>query len=140
MIDLEKARCAYDSQKSRAKSRGIGWEFNFQTWVDWWGADIERRGSGPDDVQMQRFADTGPYAAWNVRKGTPKDNAKTRGHMQRLANTMQAKADLEAARDAAPTAPPRDELPQDEAYLRRRMGVRSSFDSYTDFRAADKGR
>ena len=139
-MDRSTARIAYESQKSNAKRRGIEWEFNFQTWFDWWGADIDRRGSGPEDLQMQRFADEGPYAAWNVRKGTPKDNAKTRGSIQRRDNSLAAQAELQKALDGAEIAPPRDELPEDEAYLRRRLGLRSSFDCRTDFRAADKRR
>lgn len=125
-MDRTVARICYNRQKSGAKRRGISWEFNFQTWLDWWGADIERRGIGPNDLQMQRFADTGPYAAWNVRKGTPKDNAKTRGHMQRKRNTEAAKAAIESARGASEPTACKDWMEDDEHELNKMFGVRSS--------------
>lgn len=126
-MDREEARRAYDHQKAGAARRGVEWEFNFQTWLDWWGADIERRGSGPNDLQMLRFADSGPYAAWNVRKGTPKDNAKTRGNMIRKRNGEAARAELEAARDASiPVADQKDEFTEDEVTLRSMFSPRSS--------------
>jgi len=135
-MDRSAARGAYDRQKANARRRGIEWEFNFQSWLDWWGEDLERRGVGPNSLQMQRFADEGPYAAWNVRKGTPKDNAKTRGHMERKRNSLAAKAALEAARDADQgTAPERDELPEDEAYIKRMVGLRNSFQLTGVFKA-----
>lgn len=70
---------AFYQQRNNAKIRGIGWDLTYQQWRDWWGADIDRRGTGRSDLQMQRIADAGPYALDNIRKGVPKDNARTRG-------------------------------------------------------------
>lgn len=137
-MDRSAARHAYEQQKSGSKARGIDWEFNFQSWLDWWGNDIDRRGCGPNDLQMQRFADSGPYAAWNVRKGVPRDNAKTRGLVQRTRASGEAKNALEAARYASiGLEPSRDELSEDEAFLRSEVGLKSSY-QMTGFFAADK--
>ena len=88
---------------------------------------------------MQRFADTGPYAAWNVRKGTPKDNAKTRGNMERRRNGEAAKAALEAARDACEPVSKDYEFDEDAHELRRMFGLRSGMSMFGSFRS-DKNR
>ena len=80
-FSLRNVKVAYASQKGGAKRRGIEWQFTFETWLAWWGDDLPRRGTRPLDLQMQRKADRGPYAPWNVTKGTPKDNGRTRGAM-----------------------------------------------------------
>lgn len=92
---------AYCQQKHGAAVRGVEFKLTFKEWCDFWGEDVDRRGSGPDDLSMQRFADTGPYAIGNIRKGTPRENAVTAGHMTRLRNTTQAKQELEFALDQA---------------------------------------
>lgn len=58
--------------------RGIAWEFTFETWLAWWGDDLDRRGNLRGELSMQRFADAGPYSPDNTRKGTPLDNGRTR--------------------------------------------------------------
>ena len=68
---------AYQSQKSGATARGIEWKLTFREWRDWWGDDIDKRGRGANQLQMQRFNDSGPYAIGNITKGTPKQNAAT---------------------------------------------------------------
>ena len=126
-MDRTAARTAYAKQKSSARSRGIEWEFNFESWLDWWGYDFDRRGTGPNDLQMQRFADSGPYASWNVKKGAPRDNAATRGHMTRKRNSEAAKAVIEAARDACtPMSKERPEMTDDELELQKMFAPRSS--------------
>ena len=128
-MDRAEAFKRFCSQRSGAKARGIEWCFSFDEWLAWWGADLGRRGLGHDQLQMQRLGDQGPYAPHNVRKGYPKDNGKTRGDAQRHKNSLQAKADLEAARDAAEIKPDRDERSEDEHVLDRMFRVRSSFET-----------
>ncbi|PRE20310.1 hypothetical protein [Burkholderia multivorans] len=77
-MSLAKYRIAFNLQRHNAGRRGIGWELTFEQWLEWWGEDIERRGVGPDRLQMQRIADAGPYAIGNIKKGVPKQNSKTR--------------------------------------------------------------
>lgn len=67
----------FQSQRSGAMTRRIGWELTFEQWLEWWGDDVDRRGRGPNDLQMQRINDAGPYALGNIVKGTPKQNAAT---------------------------------------------------------------
>lgn len=134
-MDRSSARQKYASQKSRAKQHGIGWELTFDQWLAWWGSDLARRGSGPNSLQMQRPADTGPYALGNIRKGTPRDNMKTAANMKRLRATMKAKADLEAARDASEPSPSEDWLDEDEQELQQMFGVRSSVNYPVIFKA-----
>ena len=53
----------------------------FKQWLDWWGEDLDQRGRGGHELSMQRPCDSGPYALDNIRKGTPKDNGRTRAAM-----------------------------------------------------------
>lgn len=101
-MDLKTARSRYHAQKQNAKRRGIAWDLTFQLWLDWWGADLDNRGPKPWNLQMQRPADQGPYALWNIRKGHPKDNGRTysAAHQNRKAEAL-ARAHQEAL-DAAP--------------------------------------
>ncbi|CAG9205621.1 conserved hypothetical protein [Burkholderia gladioli] len=73
-----KYKIAFQTQRHNAGRRGIEWELTFEQWLDWWGDDIERRGVHPHNLQMQRIADSGPYALGNIKKGHPKQNAQTR--------------------------------------------------------------
>lgn len=99
-MDINKYRAAYERQKAGAKVRGIEFLLTFKEWCDFWGDDVDRRGLGPNDLMMCRHADTGPYAVGDISKGTPKDNAKTRGNMSRKRSTDKAHAELQAALDA----------------------------------------
>lgn len=65
-------------------SRRIEWELTFEQWVEWWGDDIELRGQGSDNLQMQRINDTGPYALGNIVKGTPKQNTATANEQREI--------------------------------------------------------
>jgi hypothetical protein len=82
----DKAYIAYCGQQLSAARRGIEWEFTFQTWLEWWGDDLERRGVGPDKLCMMRAHDQGPYSPENCSKGFAKDNAKTAGTIRRHKN------------------------------------------------------
>jgi hypothetical protein len=77
----------YNSQKSKAKIRGIKWEFTFETWCEWWGDDYFNRGTGTSNLVMQRKEDKGPYSPENVIKGPPIQNLRTSGRMRRKRNT-----------------------------------------------------
>jgi len=77
-LDAKKALQAYHSQKHNAKRRGIGWELTFKEWCDFWGEDIDRRGTKRGCLQMQRHMDAGPYKLGNIKKGEPRDNVRTR--------------------------------------------------------------
>lgn len=127
-MDINKYRRAFAQQKAGAASRGIGFHLTFQEWCEFWGEDIDRRGSGPDNLQMQRPADTGPYAVWNIRKGTPKQNAVTRGHMERKRASDQAAVELQIALDAAMNDSSEPELDEREnEFDQRRLGIKSSY-------------
>ncbi|MCP3709743.1 hypothetical protein M3I54_22630 [Paraburkholderia sp. CNPSo 3274] len=82
-MSLAKYRVAFNTQRHGAARRGIGWELTFEQWLEWWGADIERRGTGECNLQMQRIADAGPYAIGNIKKGTPKQNSSTAAIVRR---------------------------------------------------------
>lgn len=74
---LSQYRADFCNQRSNAARRGIEWCLTFEEWYEWWGDDIDKRGSGHGSLQMQRTADSGPYALWNIRKGYPRDNSHT---------------------------------------------------------------
>lgn len=67
-------RGKYQKQMERAKARGVEWLFTFETWMEWWGADFERRGRGPNDLVMARKGDVGPYSPDNCVKQAHYDN------------------------------------------------------------------
>jgi hypothetical protein len=120
-MHIKQALVAYRNQKSGAKRRGIEFCLSFKEWCDWWGEDIGQRGNGPDQLQMQRLADSGPYALGNIRKGCPRDNMKTAGHMKRLRAAKMAEADLSARKDAMmfePSNVPMPETTEDEEFFK----------------------
>jgi len=65
----------YHNQKTRSRIRNIEWQFTYDTWIEWWGDDIENRGSKSGQLVMSRFNDSGPYHPDNVRKATVNENA-----------------------------------------------------------------
>lgn len=67
-------RPAYRVRKSQARKRGIAWLLTFEQWLVWWGADIDKRGAGANDLQMLRYGNQGPYTLGNIYKGRPSDN------------------------------------------------------------------
>ena len=71
---IDKVKQAYNSQKSGAKKRGIEWNFNFESWLDWWGDDIHKRGRSKGCLVMARTGDVGAYQPDNVRKTTHEEN------------------------------------------------------------------
>lgn len=108
-MESKYAIAAFKQQKARAKRRGIGWELTFQQWIEWWGADIERRGRRQNCLQMQRRADAGPYAIGNIYKGTPQKNANTQGAVARNRAQEKAKRAHQARLDALMWEPSKEE-------------------------------
>lgn len=102
-MDTALAKKRYHSQRNGAKKRGIEWRLTFREWLDWWGEDLDRRGSGRDQLQMQRKLDSGPYALGNIVKGVPRQNVRTWQTVRRNVRAAAAKSAHEAALDAAPT-------------------------------------
>jgi hypothetical protein len=112
----------FNRQKARAAARGIEWQLSFDQWVTWWGEDINLRGKGVGQLQMQRFGDKGPYAIWNIKKGTPQQNSKTMGALRRNHNQQAASDRHQRNLDAAIHAPSLD--PPDDS---------EEIDSYSGF-------
>lgn len=108
---------AFKSQKAGAAARGIGWELTFEEWLSFWGNDIDRRGSGRNSLQMQRFADTGPYALGNIRKGVPAQNSATYSAMSQNRKAVRAAREHQKRLDAmmfAPSAPAYEDDPAED--------------------------
>jgi hypothetical protein len=127
-MDINKYRRAYHNQKAHAAQRGIEFLLTFQEWCDFWGEDIERRGNGPNDLQMQRHADTGPYTIGIIRKGTPKQNAVTAWNMRRKRECEMSAEELQIALDAMMNEPDRldhDDDGRESHYFH--MGIKSSY-------------
>lgn len=125
-MDISKYRAMYNAQKNAASQRGIDFQLSFQEWCDFWGEDIERRGSGHGQLQMQRFADSGPYAVGNIRKGTPKQNAATASKMRAKRECDAAAAQLQIDLDRMmneESAPERDDDGAESVYS---LGIRTS--------------
>ena len=137
-MSIEKYLDAYATQRHRAKSRGIEFKLTFKEWCDFWGDDIERRGSGPNDLQMQRIGDSGPYAIGNIKKGTPSQNAKTMGLVRRSRNTALAREIHEAELDYLMTQESGEEKwLDDDAHELAKLGYKTSLHARYDF-VADK--
>lgn len=85
-IEQKQVKAMYSRQKANAKRRGIDWQFTFETWVEFWGDDLQQRGKFHHNLCMQRFGDTGPYSPTNVKKDFARENARTRGVIVRSRN------------------------------------------------------
>ena len=66
----------YHNARYCAAQRGIEWQFNYDTWIDWWGNDMQRRGPYKGQLVMARRNDTGPYHPDNVDKMLSSDNCR----------------------------------------------------------------
>lgn len=69
-------RRAYTNQRSRAKGRGIAFEFTFEQWCAWWQREWQLRGRNYKQFVMGRKNDRGPYSPGNVVCITQGQNAK----------------------------------------------------------------
>jgi hypothetical protein len=78
-----KLRAAYYTQKHRAKTRGIEWEFTFDSWLEVWAdsGHIHERGPDADQYCMARTGDQGSYRPDNVRITTNRDNWSEAGEV-----------------------------------------------------------
>jgi len=127
---MKKYLAAYRSQKNGARRRGIEFKLTFEQWLAWWGEDIERRGRGECDLQMQRLADAGAYELGNIKKGTPKQNSQTVKLLRRTQRSLEAAAELQSTLNKAmfmESSEPEPELEGDEEELAA-LGITSSFD------------
>lgn len=132
-MDIQEAKHKFDVQRGNAKRRGIEWKFTFEQWLEWWGDDIDRRGVGPDDLQMQRYHDKGPYSPENVRKGVPKDNAKTRGSWVAFRNSTERRVQIfrkQMETECIPSKIHTEEYTEDEIELHNMFGRRLSRASF----------
>jgi len=77
---------AFREQRANARNRGIGWHFEYDEWLAWWGDDIIIRGNRVHELMMCRVGDAGDYEPGNVYKGTANDNAADAGYRKRLAH------------------------------------------------------
>lgn len=126
-MDINEYRRQYHNQKYKAEDRGIGFELTFQEWCEFWGEDITRRGTGQNDLQMQRPCDSGPYAVGNIRKGTPKQNSVTYQAMRRKRECDLAADELQLLLDGMMNESPKEEF-DDERYESWGCRMRSSYD------------
>jgi hypothetical protein len=69
---------AYTSQRRAAGTRGIEWDFTFESWLAVWreSGRLECRGRGRDQYVMARIGDAGPYSASNVYITTNRENVR----------------------------------------------------------------
>lgn len=84
---------AYYAQKYAAGQRGIGWEFTFEDWVNWWEEQLgynwmKKRGCLRGEYVMARKGDKGPYARWNVECKT-----NTQNHTDKVINGSSARGE-----------------------------------------------
>lgn len=71
-------RSKYATHKGGAVSRGIPWEFTFDTWWELWerSGKWDQRGNKHGQYCMSRYGDVGPYSPSNVFIQTRDDNIK----------------------------------------------------------------
>lgn len=69
-------RQAFNNQRCNAKKRGIEWDFTYESWMEWWGSDIEQRGCRSGNIVMARHGDVGAYTPANVYKEECGANAR----------------------------------------------------------------
>lgn len=67
-------RNAYREQRNNAKRRGIAFEFSLESWLEWWGDDLQHRGRRSGQLVMARIGDVGAYEVGNVHKVTQTGN------------------------------------------------------------------
>lgn len=140
---LDEYRIAYFHQRARAKRRGIGFELTFEQWREWWGADIDRRGTRKGDLCMQRIRDTGPYALGNIEKGDAQKNSDTRVMMKPIKDAIrahvahQSQLDAEMRSTIVRQGKRLDEVEsEDQTHLRETLGYRVDRVVASRFRAS----
>ena len=76
-LETKQAKRKWWNQKQSAKQRGIGWDFSFEDWLDFWissGHWHQRGIKSADAYVMSRIGDQGPYHPNNVVIKTNKEN------------------------------------------------------------------
>jgi len=69
-------RYAYLGQRHTSKQRGIEFNLTFEEFVEFWGDDFSCRGTkNPEDLQMCRYDDEGPYQIGNIYKASKSENS-----------------------------------------------------------------
>jgi len=66
---------AYLGQRHTSKQRGIEFNLTFEEFVEFWGNDFERRGTGYGQLQMGRYGDVGAYEVGNIYMVTKEENS-----------------------------------------------------------------
>ena len=68
---------AYRKQVIHAETRGIAWEFTFESWLKVWvdSGRLKQRGRGPGKFCMARNGDVGPYSPENVSIKAQEENS-----------------------------------------------------------------
>lgn len=72
----------YNSQKQKAKKRGIIWNLSFEEWSKLWqeSGHYHEMGRTADEYQMCRYGDTGAYEIDNVYIDTCRNNRASQIH------------------------------------------------------------
>lgn len=99
----------------------------------WWGEDYERRGKRVGQISMQRLKDSGPYSPENTRKGTARDNQRTRAAMYRNKQQKEAKANYVADGGfvaGVKSSKERLYAKDDGIWIEQNLGMRSMYDSF----------
>jgi hypothetical protein len=95
-----KYQVQYDNARYHARHvRGIEWQFTYESWVAWWGDDIDRRGPNSGQLVMSRHGDTGPYHPDNVSKKTCNENC---GEGSRGPNSARARIQAQKLQQKEP--------------------------------------
>ena len=99
---MSEARRKYNAHKAGAKTRGVEFDLTFEEWSAIWGAHMQNRGRGKDQLGMLRSRDQGGYQVGNIRLGTPKENMQEMGVEARVKSAQIAWV---ADRDHRPMPP-----------------------------------
>lgn len=88
-VEYSLAYFAFRTHAGHAKGKGVGFDFTFEEWCEWWidhlGPDwLGKRGKSRGQYVMARFEDKGPYASWNVECIKHEQNIRN-GYMYRIA-------------------------------------------------------
>jgi hypothetical protein len=89
----------FNNHRVDARRRGIEFLFTFEEWWAWWQVDNrwENRGRGANQFVMARHGDQGPYAPWNVRCTTARENTQEKDRDKFRESVRQAHARRKAS-------------------------------------------
>jgi hypothetical protein len=86
---------SFNDQRQNARKRNVEWQFEFDSWLEWWGEDITNRGRKQGQLVMARNGDTGPYHPDNVRKALCSENV-SESRLGKVSNRKGAKHTIES--------------------------------------------